>query len=337
MPQQGDEQAIRALEDKILAVYGAAQARIDAEQQAIVDNPRKFRRRARLAEMQHKIDTLMGDVDQQAAQWLDEDLPRVFDMGANRASSQTAQIVGSAAARQLDTFTQADRAAVSRIADELHQSLLAATTHVSDTTKALIREGVRQGVIGSVVGGSTPITEARRLAQALVDDHGIHAVVYRDGSRHQLADYAQVAVRTQTALAYNQGIFASASAEGIGFMEVLDGPACGWDGHDDPDHAAGSIRPVAECDATPISHPNCRRSFGPRPDVVANDGSGDSPAARFGLPTTPLSEAAPFWSAQTPSPVRSGPAPTSRTTQRANKLAQRQQGLDQRATSRIGV
>ena len=52
-------------------------------------------------------------------------------------------------------------------------------------------------------------------------------------------------------------------------VEVFDGFDCGWTGHRDPDKANRSVRTVEEAAEWPISHPRCRRGFGPRPDLVA--------------------------------------------------------------------
>lgn len=55
---------------------------------------------------------------------------------------------------------------------------------------------------------------------------------------------------------------------GVRFMEVFEGPGCGWASHQDPDKATGTLCSIEEAAAWPISHPRCGRAFGPRPDEV---------------------------------------------------------------------
>lgn len=69
---------------------------------------------------------------------------------------------------------------------------------------------------------------------------------------------------TETANAYNLAAAAGYAASGlVEEVEIFDGDECGWDGHDDPDLADGSIRTLEEFTDMPISHPNCQRSAGP--------------------------------------------------------------------------
>jgi hypothetical protein len=69
---------------------------------------------------------------------------------------------------------------------------------------------------------------------------------------------------TETANAYNLAAAAGYAASGlVDEVEIFDGAECGWDGHDDPDLADGSIRTLEEFTDMPISHPNCQRAAGP--------------------------------------------------------------------------
>lgn len=75
---------------------------------------------------------------------------------------------------------------------------------------------------------------------------------------------AKTIALTETATAYNLASVAGYASSGlVEEVEIFDGPECGWDGHDDPDLADGSIRTLEEFAAMPISHPRCQRSAGP--------------------------------------------------------------------------
>lgn len=127
--------------------------------------------------------------------------------------------------------------------------LATAVVDITERTRELIRSYVATAVergysIDQLVGG--------------VDGDeflGLEAIF---GSR------AQVIAQTETATAYN--LASSASWRESGLVEqvvIFDGPECGWDGHDDPDLADGSVRTLEEFEAQPISHPNCQRAAGP--------------------------------------------------------------------------
>jgi hypothetical protein len=80
-------------------------------------------------------------------------------------------------------------------------------------------------------------------------------------------------VRSQTAIAYNMAVIGGMErgTDGPLFLEVFDGPSCGWEYHDSPRRAAGLILSPEEALAFPISHPNCRRAFGYRPDIETKE------------------------------------------------------------------
>lgn len=79
--------------------------------------------------------------------------------------------------------------------------------------------------------------------------------------------------RTELALIDQQSATDRYRAAGIVAVEVFDGVGCGWTHHDDSDKANGSIRTLAQAEAQPLSHPNCRRAFMPVTDVEVPDTS----------------------------------------------------------------
>lgn len=70
---------------------------------------------------------------------------------------------------------------------------------------------------------------------------------------------AETIARTETAVADQRAAHDRYTAAGVQFVDVFDGPDCGWTSHDDPDHANGSRRTLAEAEAHPTAHPNCVR------------------------------------------------------------------------------
>lgn len=90
------------------------------------------------------------------------------------------------------------------------------------------------------------------------------------------ASRAMVIARTETAHAYTWSSGAAYRESGlVPDVVCLDSPDCGWDGHDDPELADGTIRTLDEMDEYPTSHPNCVRAFAPNV-IGATDSSDNS-------------------------------------------------------------
>lgn len=216
---------------------------------------RKPERLARLREMQASVEESMRQVDEQARQWVTGDLPRAYQLGAQNAAAGFA-------------WTPIHHEAATVLARDAYADLLAASKTVRRTTRKFIREAGKAAVIRNVVEGDTAVQAARRAARELVEQHGIHAVVYSDGSRHGLAEYTEMAVRTKSAVTYNEGSFNQMRQFGIVYAECFDGPSCGLDTHGGSPLANGLVLPVEEARQHPISHPRCQRSWSPRPDIT---------------------------------------------------------------------
>jgi len=129
-------------------------------------------------------------------------------------------------------------------------------TQVDETSKELIR------------GMVTRELEAGVTVQDLADD-----ILQRFGD---FADYrAERIARTETAFAFNQGTLSGYRDAEVEYVEVLDGPGCLPEGHEDgapapdPDtpgvqedaEANGQIWTLDEAAQYPVGHPNCVRAF----------------------------------------------------------------------------
>lgn len=261
MPQPAD---VDRLADRLVAIYRRAHDEIAAELARIESDPARFRRVARLREMEIRVVQLMRNADAQARLWLERSYPRVYEMGAGAA----ADTLGADFA-----WTTPHLDAVSALAEETFSDLLAATRHVNRTTKLLVRELAQSRVLAMATTGRTAAEGARDLRRLLAD-RGVWAVTYKDGSHHGIGEYAETVIRTKSAVAYNAGTLNHAVTHGAEWFEVFDSAECGWIGHDDADKANGTIRSAAECASVAISHPRCVRSYGPRPDVTSREQAG---------------------------------------------------------------
>jgi hypothetical protein len=163
-------------------------------------------------------------------------------------------------------FDGTDTDAVASLAADAYGDVLAATRHIREDVKALVRVMARDRVADALVTGQGTAPAARQLAQDMAG-RGITAITYVDGSRHGLTDYTDMLLRTKTAEAHQLGGFHQARVVGIEWMELLDGPGCGVTSHQDPRKANGLIVTVEEAARYPLAHPRCRRVATGRPDI----------------------------------------------------------------------
>lgn len=250
---------VEARVDEIVRVYRQAWEDIVAETLRVLGDPTRGRRRQRLAEMRRMIEAELDRLDAYAREWMLTRFPEIYAFGA--------QAGATAAGAPLTGWTQLHHEAINRLAVDAFEDVLEATRYVRRDIKRLIRE---VGKLYSELSVSTDRTAqgaARQLARFL-EQRGLAAVTYRNGARHGLGEYSEMLIRTKSGIAYNEGTFNAGSERGIMYYEVFDGPDCGWSFHEDTQLAAGMIVTENEGREFPISHPNCRRGFGARPDIV---------------------------------------------------------------------
>jgi len=260
---------VDALSEALRKVYADAWAELERRAAALAEDwgLRRRARYARIRELRQATARLVAELDAQARAFALTGIPEAYALGGRAAVGIGAQ------------WTTADAAAIQELAQDLYRDLLKSTRFVRRDVKRFIAEVTREKA-GNVLVLGQPAEAAGREVARFLADHGIHAVRYADGSLHGLADYAGMAIRTKTALAYNAGTLNKLGQAGVGFVEVFDGPSCGWTSHNDTDLATGTIRPIADAVAYPISHPRCQRSFGGRPDLAtAEDAAKAKPFA----------------------------------------------------------
>lgn len=257
---------VSAAADELIRLYREAQDRLIAQYQAIIDGPRRGAQQARIRELIRAVDTEIHTLNAQTSLWASERLPIIFAEGGQHAAG----LVGS-------TFTwhAIHLEAVQKLAETAWSDLLSKTQHVERTTKRALRSLAANATRATVLESQTPVRAAADFADLARAD-GILTVTYANGAEVAIADYAEMAVRTTSASVFNGGSLSQNRDDGIEWLEVADGPDCGWTEHDDDDLADGSIRSLDEADEFPISHPGCARSFLPRPDLTSADDAADA-------------------------------------------------------------
>jgi hypothetical protein len=240
--------------DELIAAYARAQNQIDAELAEIVDIESATRRRRRLVALSNEIESLRRQLDQQAQEWTDQDHVAIYEAGAVEAG------IGSF------SWTQLHVDAINDAASRTYNDLLAATEHMTSDAKKLIRNSAKKEVLDKLIMGRTAVQAGTELRGELARN-GISAVIYRDGSRHGIADYADMVLRTASATSYNVGALNQGTQEGAKYAVLHDGIGCCLYGHHVGPAANGLVVPLSTALAYPISHPRCRRSVSILPSV----------------------------------------------------------------------
>ncbi|MFE1949920.1 hypothetical protein ACFW9D_05560 [Streptomyces sp. NPDC059524] len=103
-------------------------------------------------------------------------------------------------------------------------------------------------------------------------EHPLDTITYANNSRHPVDAWARAAITWQAVTTANTGAARTALDDlGVNYLEVRDGPDCGWETHDSPDRANRTLRTVQDALAHPNSHPHCVREFLPRMDLIGRD------------------------------------------------------------------
>lgn len=173
---------------------------------------------------------------------------------------------------------------------------------VAGLERGLSVEQIVRGIPPGATRLGDPLAPFRGIA-GLVDSWsstGTAGFAGATGSVPLRSSRAYLIALTETGNAFNTSAIDRYGASGlVDFVEVFDGPDCGWSSHQDPELAHGSIRTLAEARAHALAHPRCQRAFGARLDVTAPAPSpfqgrppGNVPGATPGLrptDTQPLS------------------------------------------------
>lgn len=269
MPQPAE---VERAAQQLISTYQRAWLEIMEQQRRALTLRGKNQRRRALRVVENRIEQTLDEVDSATRRWIADTYPKIYHLGA---------VTGARAAGAVfDEWTDLHLNAIERIARDTFADLLEATAFVRADTRRFIQEAGK--IASDAVVRGTPAMRGGTQLERVLRERGIASVIYRDGSRHGLAEYAQMAIRTKTAVAYNTATLNAGQLAGVQFYEVFDGPDCGWTRHEDNDSALGKIVTYEESLEWPISHPQCRRSFGARPEIRTAD-----QAASAGRSVTP--------------------------------------------------
>ncbi|MFE2578893.1 hypothetical protein [Streptomyces sp. NPDC059378] len=215
----------------------------------------------RIAQFQAAITDFQQRVDSEARTFVTRQLPHLYEQGARAA---TERIGGHF------SWTRIHTEALQSLASDSYADFLRRSEEeqrLAAQFYRVVRDVARREVPLLAVGHTTALQTAKSLADRLASEHQLMYVIYRNGARMPVRAWAEAAALAKSAVAYNAGTLNRAREAGVQYMEVFDGAGCGWTSHQDADKAGGTVRTIEEAANWPISHPRCRRAFGPRPEI----------------------------------------------------------------------
>ncbi|WP_328403943.1 hypothetical protein OHS70_34095 [Streptomyces sp. NBC_00390] len=259
----GDADAIAL---RVAAVLEEAWQRLAAKQKRVLDmmerQPRGRHAVITLEEFKRAIEAFRREVDSEAQAFVRRQLPHLYEQGAQFAArSMGLQF----------TWTTFHRDALLSLATDSYADFLRRSEEAERMASKFYRAAraaARREVPLLAAGNMTAKHAAKNLADRLAAEYKLTHVVYRNGARVPVRAWAEAATLAKSAVAYNAGTLNRTREAGVTHVEVFDGFDCGWTSHQDPDKANRTLRRVDEAAEWPISHPRCRRAFGPRPDRV---------------------------------------------------------------------
>ncbi|MFK8851249.1 hypothetical protein [Streptomyces sp. Ac-502] len=207
--------------------------------------------RAATAVFQRQLAAFDRAVTAFAERWASVDLPLAYREGAftmlDNADRPTSRW----------TWTRRHQEAITTLAAQYYVDLISRLGEALRRARAFLRAAL------DAARGRGFDTDQLRA------DHPLDRVIYAGDHRHPVHAWASAALSWQTVSTANAGAARTALDDlGIQFLEVRDGPDCGWATHDDSDRADRTVRTVADALAHPLAHPNCQREFLPRIDLT---------------------------------------------------------------------
>lgn len=187
-----------------------------------------------------------------AEAWAATDLPLVYREGAWTLLDH--------ADRRQNTFTWTDRhqAAITAMSAQYFTDLVSRIQEALRRARAFLR----------AVQDAARTTADRFDTAELRRQHPLDTVVYANNARHPVDAWARAAITWQAVTTANTAAARTALDElDVQYLEVRDGPDCGWTEHRDPDRANRTLRTVQDALAHPVAHAHCQREFLPRLDL----------------------------------------------------------------------
>jgi hypothetical protein len=230
-----------------------------------------------------EIADILAELDENAAAWVEENIPKAAIDGVARAIVALGVVETVEEARAIAKFNRINRELVKAVVADTQSDLLAVTQNMNRKVKAAIRQAVAESMRANMTRG---INGRRTISADIVSDMRKRlgdavntGIIDAAGRRWKPEVYADMVVRTKIMLAHKEATINEAVSRGayygvISTHRAVD--ACrNWEGKIvklTPD-APGDFPYVGDLPRREIFHPNCRHVISPvrRVDRLPSD------------------------------------------------------------------
>ncbi|MFJ2278840.1 hypothetical protein ACIOEZ_32350 [Streptomyces sp. NPDC087866] len=190
-----------------------------------------------------------------AERWAAVDLPRCYRLGAEEAMRRA--VLTPTQVRPVFAWHDSHQRVLATVTAAFYPVLVRRFTEVVRRAQAFAR------AVAAAARSTQPPPPAELAAQ-----HSLGTVTYANDAAHPATSWARAAFTAQSVTAANAGALTATTADlDAIWVQVTDGPECGWTSHPELDRAHNTIRSAEEAAVYPIAHPGCLRMFIPRPDL----------------------------------------------------------------------
>ncbi|MDJ0464990.1 hypothetical protein [Streptomyces sp. H27-C3] len=190
-----------------------------------------------------------------AERWAAVDLPRCYRLGAEEAMRRA--VLAPRQVRPVFVWHDSHQRVLKTVTAAFYPTLVRRFAEVVRRAQAFARAV-------AAAARAPELTVAAELAAR----HSLGTVTYANDAAHPATSWARAAFTAQSVTAANAGALTATTADlHARWVQVTDGPECGWTSHPELDRAHDTLRSAEEAAAYPIAHPGCLRMFIPRPDL----------------------------------------------------------------------
>jgi hypothetical protein len=220
-------------------------------------------RRAIMADIDKKLARLGVDTDK----WIEENVPKQYQMGAADAIGQLRQV--GAKIKVGGSLVSIDRKAIEALMSDTSMRFGEAMSGLKrDATRIFVsasQEEIKQQIASGIIEGQTRKQIAGSI-KATIRDKGLAALEDKRGRSWTIDRYADMLVRTKMTEARNTGIANKMLQNDQDLVQVSSHGAddiCGeWEGEIlSLSGATDGFKTVAEAEQDGLFHPNCRHAL----------------------------------------------------------------------------
>jgi hypothetical protein len=214
---------------------------------------------AQLREAAAQVAAVLQALLEATARWIEENVPEMYREGMREAArSMALELPGEALERMARQETHG--IILRSLAEDLLSQVAASTQNVSEDAKRRLRD-IQRRQLQKAMARTNPMARVPDF-RAEAEEHAI-AFTDRRGRRWGMRSYAEMLLRTHSAVILNAGSLNAAIELGSPGVKVSDG---GPGDVDEPCRRAnGQTWSLAYALTHVIEHPQCRRAFAPLP------------------------------------------------------------------------